>query len=197
MGKLIEICRSNIADVTVGLMSPFRRTRRKLGDQAEVGNEQEAIELLCEYSKWLAAFPIATKHYLRPETFATKNYSKVYAIQRHEYGRLVSDSDAQQMILECENSFGEASKVGVRVRDPPLVSLNRLHQLAWDVAYFEYEGVPKPPTPHAQSILFGRITDQINILTGSYGAMERIALTPLPYVYVVRRDCEGNILSGL
>jgi len=184
MGKLIEICRSNMADVAVGLMSPFRRTRSKLGDE-QVGNEQEAMELLCEYSQWLAAFPIATKHYLRPETFTTKNYSKAYAKQRCEYGRLVSDVDAQKMIFECENSFGEASKVGVRVRDPPLVSLNRLHQLAWDVAYFEYEGVTKAPTPHAQSILFSRITDQINILCGSYGAMERIALTPLPFVYVV------------
>ncbi|EJK59935.1 hypothetical protein THAOC_19789 [Thalassiosira oceanica] len=185
MGTLIATSRSNIADVTVGLMSPFRRTRRKLGSLEDVGNEQEAMELLCEYSKWLSAFPIATRHYLRPESFANENYSKVYAKQRYEYGRLVSSGDAQQMILECENTFGEASKVGIRVRDPPLVALNRLHQLAWDIAYFEYEGVPKAPTPHAQSILFSRITDQINVLCGSYGTMERISLTPLPMLYVV------------
>jgi len=78
----------------------------------------------------------------------------------------------------------DASATHARI--PPLVVLNRMHLLAYDIAYFPSNGsAVSLPTPQGQSMLYQQITSQIDILTGTFGAMERIKGTPLPFAYAI------------
>ncbi|KAL9191351.1 hypothetical protein ACHAXT_001057 [Thalassiosira profunda] len=200
-GKMVEICRSNIAMVTVGFTSPIElgNERRKLQrpqsiddkreDQCdgEYHDREDALELLCEYARWLAVFPIAVKHFLRPATRKGWTNEVRYKKRRFEIGELISDEDARMVIMEYDTVDGKPTfdPTAVRARDPPLVVLNRLHKLAYRLAHFEYEGSSCSPTPQSRAIFYQQLTDQLNILFGAYGAMERIKLTPLPFAYAI------------
>eukprot|EP00571_Detonula_confervacea_P015979 CAMPEP_0172306774 /NCGR_PEP_ID=MMETSP1058-20130122/7776_1 /TAXON_ID=83371 /ORGANISM="Detonula confervacea, Strain CCMP 353" /LENGTH=455 /DNA_ID=CAMNT_0013018761 /DNA_START=464 /DNA_END=1831 /DNA_ORIENTATION=+ len=214
VGKMVEICRSNIATVSVWFNSPIRlrkRHRQKQQPQSHVtdnGKDQakqsesaencrhdaedaEALELLCEYARWLAVFPIAVKHFLRPETRPGWEKEDRYKKRRYEIGPLLSDEDARNVIMEYDDEDGKPtsnSVSGTRVRDPPLVVLNRLHELAYDIAHYAFtDNGPASflPTSQGRAIFYQQTGDQINILFGAYGAMERIKGTPLPFVYVI------------
>ena len=65
--------------------------------------------------------------------------------------------------------------------------LNRLHELAFDLAHFQYNDCfdLHVPTSTSRAIFHQKISDQINILFAAFGAMERIQATPLPFAYVV------------
>ncbi len=146
-GLMIELCRSNIATVTVGFISPIRQHRRHMkkkqlrdntekdrneGDTDEVkiqsvsqsGEDFDAeIELLCEYARWLTSFPVAVKHFLRPEERLGWDDTAYYKKQRFEIGPLLCDEDANHMMLSYDDERGKAvfDKNAKRVRDPPLV----------------------------------------------------------------------------
>jgi len=211
-GKMVEICRTNIATVSVGFISPIRlrkRHKRKQQPQSHIAdNEQdkaqqdkrendgenedhtEDLELLCEYARWLAVFPIAVKHFLRPATRKGWKMDVRYKKRRYEIGPLLTEEDAQNVIMEYDDENGKPTSdciTGIRARDPPLVVLNRLHELAYDVAHFTYTNDSSlfSPTPQGRAIFYQQIRDQLDILYGAYGAMERINGTPLPFVYVI------------
>ncbi|KAL7526119.1 hypothetical protein ACHAXR_002380 [Thalassiosira sp. AJA248-18] len=218
-GKMVEICRANIATVSVGFMSPIRLRKRKLHtahaqttsitmqknqiaekkDQTQPHNEKhdkddaEALELLCEYARWLTVFPIAVKHFLRPATRKGWGKDARYKKRLYEIGVLLKEEDAHNVIMEYDGIDGKPtfdSTAGIRARDPPLVVLNKLHQLAYDISYFVYTVDDSRtstllPTPQGRAILYQQITDQLNILFGAYGAMERIKGTPLPFAYAI------------
>ena len=63
------ICKRNIAMVSAALM---HNRRRRIPNDIESNytkdEDDEAIELLCEYARWLAVFPVAAKYFIRPET---------------------------------------------------------------------------------------------------------------------------------
>jgi hypothetical protein len=234
---MIEICRTLIATIISEFMSPIRlsnarcaRTQldaldnergialiheKRSNNDIESGEDNEALKLLCEFSRWLAVFPIAVKIYLRPDTregwnsrcvisdsafffqlliitqlFINQMNRATYAKKRFEIGPLLSDDDAGKVIKEYDDEDGTPtydSSSGVRRRDPPLVVLNRLHELAYNLAHFPYNddvGLFMPTAP-GRAIFHQKISDQINILFSAYGAMERIMLTPLPFVYTI------------
>ena len=87
--------------------------------------------------------------------------------------------------MEYDDEGGTPSSTGVRARDPPLVVLNRLHELAFDLAHFQYNDCVGElvPTPTRRAIFHQGVSSQINVLFAAYGAMERIKGTPLPYAY--------------
>ena len=153
-GKMTEICRANIATVTVNFISPLRLKRRhdsrrqktyqddeqrqtttgnidKTKKQTQEKNAQlvhkfdieDEIKLLCEYARWLTSFPVAVKHFLRPEERKGWENSAYYKKRRFEIGPLLSDEDANNVILVHEDDNGKAvfDKDAKRVRDPPLV----------------------------------------------------------------------------
>ena len=231
-GKMVEICRSNMATVSVGLMSPIRLRRKQqqtqkimqqpqkrqpMTDRSEDGNETNEVEhlkktdnthnyaqndelalsLLCEYTRWLTTFPIAVKHFLRPQERRGWDKDTYYRKRRYEIGALLSDENAQHVLMEYEDEKGRPvigrneDEGVVRVRDGPLVVLNRMHELAYDIAYFDHvSGCDKGgnhhiPSPQGQAAFYQQINEQINILYGAYGAMERIKGTPLPFVYAI------------
>lgn len=63
--------------------------------------------------------------------------------------------------------------------------LNRLHELSYNIAFHSYSDEACNPSTHQRSVLFQQLNNQVNILYGSYGTMERIKNTPLPFVYVI------------
>ena len=151
-GLMIELCRSNIATVTVGFISPIRQKRRycrrqkQRSDNTETNHGQrdekkgdtdkekiqsaqipqpgaKEIELLCEYARWLTSFPVAVKHFLRPEERLGWDDTAYYKKQRFEIGPLLCDEDANHVMLSYEDERGQAvfDRNAKRVRDPPLV----------------------------------------------------------------------------
>jgi hypothetical protein len=110
-----------------------------------------------------------------------------YAKRRFEIGPLLSDDDAVKVILEYDDEDGTPSSSGVRARDPPLIVLNRLHELAYELAHFQYNDCVGclVPTRTGRAIFHQSMSGQINVLFGAYGAMERIKGTPLPFAYAV------------
>jgi hypothetical protein len=110
-----------------------------------------------------------------------------YAKRRCEIGPLLSDDDAVMVILEYDDEDGTPSSAGVRARDPPLIVLNRLHELAYELAHFQYNDCVGclVPTRTGRAIFHQSMSGQINVLFGAYGAMERIKGTPLPFAYAV------------
>jgi len=159
-------------------------------DGANENNGAEELDILCEYARWLTVFPIAVKHFLRSVARKGWKADGRYKKRRYEIGPLLSDKDAQNVIMVYDDENGKPtfdSKVGTKARDPPLVVLNRLHGLAYEIAHLSRSGDPSSvsPTPQGQAIFYQQVTDQLNILYGAYGAMERIKGTPLPFAYAI------------
>lgn len=66
--------------------------------------------------------------------------------------------------------------------------LNRLHELSYDIAHYNYDKDNEEkcnPTQQQRAVLFQQLNQQINSLCGSFGTMERIKNTPLPFIYVI------------
>ncbi len=147
-GLMIELCRTNIATVTVGFISPIRQQRRYTKRQKQrhdnTGNDRNEydanemeihtvsqsgedidaeIELLCEYARWLASFPVAVKHFLRPEERLGWDDNAYYKKNRFEIGPLLCDEDANHIMFSYDDERGKAvfDKSAKRVREPPLV----------------------------------------------------------------------------
>mmetsp|Transcript_15081 Transcript_15081/g.27231 ORF Transcript_15081/g.27231 Transcript_15081/m.27231 type:complete len:312 (+) Transcript_15081:333-1268(+) len=198
------ISRSNMAIVSVGLISPVRLRKRhtqKHRPDAENAQDQrvkdggdedyaEALELLCEYARWLTAFPIAVKHFLRQDNRKGWSNDVRYKKRRFEIGPLLTDEDARNVVMKYDDKDGKPtsdSKMGILARAPPLVVLNRLHEYAYDIAHHTYihDSDSFAPTPQGRAIFYQQMTDHLNTLYGSFGAMERIKGTPLPFAYAI------------
>ncbi len=147
-GLMIELCRTNIATVTVGFISPIRQQRRYTKRRTQLHHKTEEernqndanevkiqsvsqsvedidaeIELLCEYAKWLTSFPVAVKHFLRPEERLGWDDNAYYKKNRFEIGPLLCDDDANHIMFSYDDERGKAvfDKSAKRVREPPLV----------------------------------------------------------------------------
>ncbi|KAL7465625.1 hypothetical protein ACHAXS_005939 [Conticribra weissflogii] len=241
-GMMVELCRSNISTVSVGLMAPIRTRKKKLSEERQQprGREREAapfnnmseetnestekisqssflktpstarieesmqnevaMELLCEYAKWLAVFPVAVKHFLRPPNKKNWDMLSYHEKRLREIGPLLEEDEAKLVLMECDDekgnlawTFQEGAGKLTRARDPPLVVLTRLQELANDIAYFDLycdvEGNSNAArqymAPEAQASFFQQINEQINALYGAFGPMERIKGTPLPFAYTI------------
>lgn len=187
----MAICRCNISMVSAALM---HNQKRKIRNEIDTNNrkygDKEAIELLCEYARWLAVFPIAVKHFLRPAIRPGWENDDTYNHARLEFGSLLSDEDIAAVMKEYDDDNGnptfDADSAGYRVRDAPLVVLNHLHRLTFSVTHFSFSGDPDLPTLHnGRGAFFETISGQINQLFDAYGAMERIQASPLPFVYAI------------
>ncbi len=92
-----------------------------------------------------------------------------------------------KVILEYDDEDGTPSSAGVRARDPPLIVLNCFHELAYELAHFQYNDCIGclVPTRTGRAIFHQSMSGQINVLFGAYRAMERIKGTPLPFAFAV------------
>ncbi|CAE8695815.1 unnamed protein product [Polarella glacialis] len=134
VGKLIECCR-NLASEAATFCA----------------HDPEARDEVC---RWLVAFPVATRNYLRAET-----PDPLLDLQG-----VLSLADAQALL---------------RAPVQTLFCCDRIRQ-----AVLRATRSNNIDNPVLAASMFGRMEDMICTLSGSMGAMERINNTPLPFVYV-------------
>ncbi|CAJ1958264.1 unnamed protein product [Cylindrotheca closterium] len=184
MGKLIEVCRTFISTAVVGCqackaLDPPALSAMNIVELVHAKKQDDVrLKLVRQFARWTCVFPIAVRNFLRPESRAefeaccnlvcnskrTKGND-----EKHEMG---ISPDLLDLV-----SFQEATELQ-HSAFPTIFVLNKMRLLAWDAS--ESAGA----SPSKQALLYRQLNEQIDILTGAWGAMERINLTPLPFVYV-------------
>ena len=167
-GKIIQTCRDTISIVAVALNAP-----RRLGKANDTEPESNDLykmhdDLLDKYARWLCAFPVAAKNFLR-----SRMDCKIKGWDDDEHVRYRQDElifllnpDDTQSILNGQHTV--------------LVVLDRLRALAYDTCFVA--DLKLHPTATAE--LYNQLNAHINSLSGAFGAMERISGFALPFVYV-------------
>mmetsp|Transcript_12663 Transcript_12663/g.22738 ORF Transcript_12663/g.22738 Transcript_12663/m.22738 type:complete len:403 (-) Transcript_12663:212-1420(-) len=163
-GKLVWICRDIISIAAVACKYNQRR------------------DLYDDFARWICAFPIATKNFLRPDLPCSKDGHS----RRCEIGPLLSDKDTEELLTPV-NGGGSMEFIA------PIHVLDRMRELAYVLSFNNGPNVdqnsPYSSTDILQTqkgtALYRQLNEQIDTLCGTWGTMERIAATPLPFVYVV------------
>lgn len=164
MGKMVEVCRTTASTALVGIYAG--RGPRRSGSTANATTTATATieqqQLAKDIVRWIAVFPVAVKNFLRS--------TEGLECKRHREIESILDINDRDEFLECKGEHVYA----------PILVLNRLRQLA-----YEASTMTQQPSDAMGALLFRQLSEQIDILTGTWGAMERINGTPLPFVYVV------------
>jgi len=180
-GNLVKICRDIVSTAAVSC-------------KYHQYGQQQRHEILChDFARWVCAFPIATKNFLRPDLACAADGRT----RRKEIGPLLSEKDANDMLTPV-NGGGSMEFIA------PIYVLDRLRELAYMLSFGEdvndsssngnKDDGPNGPVPATTSsmlktqkgtAIYRQLNGQIDTLNGAWGAMERIAATPLPFVYVV------------
>jgi len=159
-GKLVELCRTFISTAAVGCSHV---------------DDHENDRIIEDIARWLCVLPIAVKDFLRADSRKGWEDSSWQRKKRFEIGPLLSDNDAELVI----NSKKDPSNYGT------IVVLNRLRELAFAASSSLSSSRNNNDHHHTNSAMFYRqLNEQIDIMTGAWGAMERINATPLPNCYV-------------
>jgi len=170
MGKIIQTCRDTISTASVALTSPRRLAKTGRMENVEFEKLYSIHdELLDKYARWLCAFTIMVKNFLRPEKRKGWDDDELFNNRRKEIGPLLSDDDAQRALT---------ANHGV------LVVLDRLREIAHDICFVAPLGDDGGMHPMRQAALYKQLNTHIDSLSGAFGAMERIRGTPLAFVYV-------------
>jgi predicted membrane chloride channel (bestrophin family) len=170
MGKLVEICRTTASTALVGCHGQSTDSLLcRDADPAQCQQHQQQQELAEEFVRWIAVFPLAVKNFLRPWEQSC-NWMR-------EIGDVLSPR-ARQELIEAQGDTLFA----------PILVLNRIRQLSYKLAYAN-ESNALSSNPHQEAAvsaaLLSLLNEHVDVLTGAWGAMERINATPLPFVYVV------------
>lgn len=121
--------------------------------------------LQTDIARWLCMMPVAVKRFLRPVAVQRQ------ASERDEVGGLLSDHEASRV-------FDDSGY-------PPLAVLTSLRALALRAGAQDDGGrVASGLAQAGRAQLYKQLNEQIDTLTGAWGAMERINGTPLPFAYV-------------
>ena len=129
---------------------------------------QHHNEMVEEFSRWLCVFPIAVKNFVRPSAREGWKEEHRQNKRRFEIGLLLDEKDANKL-LNVKQDQGEFG---------PIFVLNNLRRLAFKMSLSE----GNEPLKIA---FYKQVNEQLDVLTGAWGAIERINSTPLPFVYVV------------
>ncbi|KAG7343151.1 bestrophin, RFP-TM, chloride channel [Nitzschia inconspicua] len=169
VGKMVEICRTTASSALIGCRRP---TNHESGTPVEVEaskSKKRQQELAEDIIRWIAVFPLAVKNFLRPWEHACN--------RSREVGEVLSLEDRDAFL----NAKGDALFA-------PILVLNQIRQLSYQMVYFNMDK-SSPSNSITEAViagtLFRQLNEEIDILTGAWGAMERINATPLPFVYVV------------
>lgn len=107
--------------------------------------------------RWTAAFPIAVKNFLRRSPGALCD-------RRAELGALLEEADTEAVLATADGA---------------LFVLNRLRAAVW-----RFSQLLATSQPELNGMCLRALSEEVDRLTGAFGAMERIEATPLPFVYV-------------
>lgn len=173
MGKLIQNCRDTVSTAAVALNAPQRLAARGgVGEGNNLGSESlqnnlhnKHNELLDKYARWVCAYPIAVKNFLRPRMDKQRRKPTDDDARFNELRYLLSVDEAH-LLLDANNSV--------------LIVLDHLRELAYDMCFV----VDIQLHPAAAAELYKQLNTHLDSLSGAFGAMERICGTPLPFVYV-------------
>lgn len=128
-------------------------------------------KLQADFARWTCAFPLAVKNFLRPAQRRGWDAESRLRKQRFEIGGLLSDAEASRAIQQLDGS-----------NCAPIAVLTTLRCLA--VRATSASAAPDRSAASAAA-LYKQAMTHIDVLTGAWGALERINTTPLPFTYVV------------
>lgn len=129
---------------------------------------QHHNEMVEEFSRWLCVFPIAVKNFVRPSAREGWKEEHRHNKRRFEIGLLLDEKDANDL-LNVKQDQGEFG---------PILVLNNLRRLIFQMSVSE-------GNESLKAAFYRQVNEQLDVLTGAWGAIERINATPLPFVYVV------------
>ena len=188
IGKIVEICRALFSTAAVALllnhnnnnMNTTTTTRYQDDDDNNTPSDDECDLLLDDFARWICAFPITVKNFLRPLVRSGWKEDAQETKRRFEFGQLLNEEETDAVLNTDDGNFGT------------IYVLNRLRELAWKAAAFTCcssdQNVTTKNTRHQnvpREMLYKQLNEQIDTLTGAWGACERINGTPLPLVYVI------------
>jgi len=192
MGKLIETSRTFISTSVVHIQS-FQNSPRKQNLREEVSSTSKDISqdpksttpslkkpsseedwIIYELARWTCLFPIAVKNFLRPDKNKIYKPKELLLQRRAEIGPLLNRTETKQL-LDCLEDGKDKSYATIWI-------LNNLRQLSHKASRLQHK---EGTVSTIGSAVYRQLNEQIDTLTGAWGAMERINATPLPYVYVV------------
>ncbi|KAG7372285.1 bestrophin, RFP-TM, chloride channel [Nitzschia inconspicua] len=169
VGKMVEICRTTASSALIGCRRPTNHESGTAGEVEASKSKKRQQELAEDIIRWIAVFPLAVKNFLRPWEHACN--------RSREVGEVLSLEDRDAFL----NAKGDALFA-------PILVLNQIRQLSYQMVYFNMDK-SSPSNSLTEAViagtLFRQLNEEIDILTGAWGAMERINATPLPFVYVV------------
>lgn len=119
-------------------------------------------DLQQDFCRLICVFPISVKNFLRPNQ--KESHHKNGCERRVEVGALLSEIDATEFLHQ--EGCG------------PIFVLNKLRQLTMRAA------VETDFDQHIRACVCQQLLQHIDTLTSTWGAMERINSTPLPFAYV-------------
>jgi len=160
VGKLIETCRTASSTASAACLG------------GGGGGGAEEAELAESFARWLCVFPIAVKNFVQPVSKPGWEDGSRRNKRRYEVGALLSEEDAMELLDPPKPGYAHG----------PLLVLNRLRVLARRIS--SRKGSVGGDAAF-RSMVYHQLNQQIDILTGAWGGMERINATPLPFVYVV------------
>ena len=134
-------------------------------------NDRLPISICSDIARWICAFPIASKNFLRPNLQCSLDGHS----RRREIGPLLSGKDTDD-ILTPVNGGGSTDFIA------PIHVIDRLRELVYMLSFDKNANELQTQRGVA---LYRQLNQQLDNLCGSWGAMERIAATPFPFVYVV------------
>ena len=145
-------------------------TCRTLASTGIVGCNHD-VSIQCDIARWACVMPVVVKSFVRPVPLqhCHMDAPALLAYKRHELGGLLTDDEASRVL--DDNSYG------------PIAALTSLRAVAVRAAAAPPDGCGGL-TAAARAQLYKHLNEQIDTLTGAWGAMERVNATPLPFAYV-------------
>ena len=164
-GALIEVCRAIASTACAHMVfgDDLKRVEHRMHwpkvPPSEEKEEEVWMSTTCSPAsaicRWVVVFPIAAKNYLRSDSGDAK-----------ELDGLLSTGEVDEL-FQAPNQC--------------LYVLDTMRGLS---ASWAAKAVHNGACAEVVAQVFGALTRQIDLLTGTFGGMERINNTPLPFVYV-------------
>ena len=164
-GALIEVCRAIASTACAHMVfgDDLKRVEHRMHwpkvPPSEEKEEEVWMSTTCSPAsaicRWVVVFPIAAKNYLRSDSGDAK-----------ELDGLLSKGEVDEL-FQAPNQC--------------LYVLDTMRGLS---ASWAAKAVHNGACAEVVAQVFGALTRQIDLLTGTFGGMERINNTPLPFVYV-------------
>jgi len=184
MGRVVEGCRVLSSTAFVQCCCDNNRMNHNHQDGGDMREKEGVVnELLAaeeDFARWICVFPVAVKNFLRPlavvnkddesfKSFRKRRYHCVDGQRKAELGSLLGTDDAEDVLRVDDTRYA------------PIFVLNRLRQFAYEVSI---SSTKENSSSGIGGAVYRQLNDEIDALTGAWGAMERINSTPLPFAYV-------------